>query len=214
MPIISREIATGSLQIGIWKINETSDQLMVLAKPSKSERILVNSYKNEQRKKHWLAYRALLKEMLPLTKCRVKYDRHGKPYLAGKPFHISVSHSGEFAVAIVATTPVGIDIEKISNRVERVRERFLSPAELNSIGTVNRTENLHICWGAKESLYKLNGKPEVDFQTDIHLEQFHYLCSGNGHFQASMRTCTGLEKFEISYLKIEEYMLVWASGNI
>ena len=211
MPTILKDIATGPEQIGIWKINEPSDQLKTLAKLDRAEKMIVSSYKNEQRKRHWLAYHALLKEMLPSTTCRVKYDRHGKPYLVGKPFHISVSHSGEYAVAIVANVPVGIDIEKISNRVERIQERFLSPTELNSIGVVNRTENLHICWGAKESLYKLNGKPDVDFQTDIHLEQFHYLCTGNGHFQATMQTSAGLEKFEISYRQIEDYMLVWAT---
>ncbi|MEI6898576.1 MAG: 4'-phosphopantetheinyl transferase superfamily protein [Bacteroidota bacterium] len=213
MPIILKDIATGPEQIGVWKINETSDQLMALAKLDSAEKMIVSSYKNEQRKLHWLAYRALLNEMLPLTTCRVKYDQHGKPYLDGEPFHISVSHSGEFAAIIVSDNAVGIDIEKISGRVGRVQERFLSVEELNSIGDLDRTEKLHICWGAKESLYKLNGTPEVDFQVDIHLEQFHYLCNGNGHFQATMQTLAGLEEFEISYLKFEEYMLVWATGS-
>jgi phosphopantetheinyl transferase len=110
-------------------------------------------------------------------------------------------------------TPVGIDIERIRDRIDRVAGRFLSDQEAGWVREYHRLEKLHICWGAKESLYKLNGKANVDIKTDIELEQFEYFCSENGVFRATMKTPEGTGLFTIRYSKIEDYMLVYATDQ-
>jgi phosphopantetheinyl transferase len=169
------------------------------------------AFGNELRKKHWLSYRLILQELLKGKTIKIIYTEYGKPFIPSFNGYFSVSHSGDFAVAIVSyKMAVGIDIEKIRDRIERVTERFLTREELDQAGNSNRLEKLHICWGAKESLYKLYGKPDVDLQQDIRIRPFNYLCIGEGACQATMNTPEGLGFYSVFYRKIEDYMLVWA----
>ena len=211
MPLILNHIINESTFLGVWKISETSEDLRRLVDMDENDRNYFESFGNEQRKKHWLSYRLILRELLKTDKVRIIYDEYGKPGMPDFSGHFSVSHSGDFAAAIVSyETPVGIDIERIRERIERVAERFLSAEELEQVGNNNRLERLHICWGAKESLYKLYGKPEVDFQKDIMIKPFDYLCIEEGACKAIMNTPEGVGLYNIFYKKLEGYMMVWA----
>jgi phosphopantetheinyl transferase len=141
----------------------------------------------------------------------LSYDPHGKPFLDSGSHHISVSHAGEFAAVVCSdNVVVGIDIEKMKDRVERVKERFLQKIELDTLAQENRLEQLYVFWGGKEALYKLNGKPDLDFRNDIHVHPFDYLCNTNSKCRATM-TVGGLKKdLTLFYCKIEDYMLVVA----
>jgi phosphopantetheinyl transferase len=148
---------------------------------------------------------------LPSTNTKIVYDEYGKPNMPFYKGNFSVSHSVDYAAAIVSSDlEVGIDIEKIGDRIKRVAERFLSPEELSWTGSSDPAEKLLICWGAKESIYKIAGKPDADFQKDIRIEPFDYLCIGEGACQAGMKTTGKLHHFDVCYRKIEDYMLVWA----
>ena len=52
----------------------------------------------------------------------------------------------------------GIDIEYRSDRVKRIRSRFLAPEEEQNIDTAHEEEHLLVYWCAKEALYKLAGR--------------------------------------------------------
>jgi phosphopantetheinyl transferase len=52
-----------------------------------------------------------------------------RPCLAESGLYCSVSHSSRFVVAVAHDHPVGVDIEGISNRFQRIRHLFLSPEE-------------------------------------------------------------------------------------
>jgi 4'-phosphopantetheinyl transferase EntD len=54
-----------------------------------------------------------------------------------------------------STHPVGIDIERLKDRIYRIKDRFLTIEEHKSLGETNRLEKLYVIWGAKESLYKI-----------------------------------------------------------
>ena len=141
----------------------------------------------------------------------LEYDAFGKPRLKNNGLYLSISHSGDYSAVITSKTgPVGIDIEHLKDRIYRIRERFLSGEEDRNIGEPNMLEKLYVAWGAKEALYKIYGKPEVDFQRDIFIESFDYLCGGKGQCTARMKTPEGLEAFDIFYERISDYMLVYA----
>jgi phosphopantetheinyl transferase len=155
----------------------------------------------------------ILKQLLPSQEIKIAYDDYGKPFLESSSDSISVSHSGDFSAAIVShDKTVGIDIEKVSSRIERIREKFLSPEELAGITGNHSLEMLYICWGAKESLYKLNGNPGLDFKKDIRIEPFEYLCIGEGQCKALMKVQGKVIGYDICYRKTEDYMLVYALG--
>ena len=214
MSLFKIEPLNASTQVGIWKIEETAEELSSRAILSSAEEDQLRSFKSETRKKQWLSYRILLNEMLPGNPLFLEYDLFGKPALKEHSLFLSISHSGEYAAVIISKThPVGIDIERITGRIERIRSKFLVPEEEKQIGEVNRLEKLYVIWGAKESLYKIYGRPEVEFQRDIFIESFPYLCIGKGQCRGRMKTPDGEELYTIFFERIDGYMLVYAFKN-
>jgi len=211
MPLILFEKISSDISMNAWKLEETIEDLRKNVILDYEEEDYFKSFGNEKRKKQWLGYRILLQHLLETRSLRIRYDDYGKPVLQDSDCRFSVSHSGDYAAAIInRRDDVGIDIEKIRERIERVKERFLSVEELKFINNEYRLEKLHVCWGAKESLYKLHGKPDVDLRTDIVLEQFDYLCIGKGNLGATMIASGNPGCFTIHYQRIEDYMLVYA----
>ena len=105
---------------------------------------------------------------------------NGAPFLYGEPARISVTHCpGLFAVATLAPTPdadlaefnpltaLGIDAERSDReQVLKVRDRFLSPAELEMIPADGVLLNVQ-AWTLKEALYKARLLEGLDFRKDI-----------------------------------------------
>jgi len=211
MPLILTKKINYDLSLNVWRLDETLEDLNAQVILDVEEENYLNSFGNVTRKKQWLGYRILLQHLLEGKRIKICYDQFGKPFIPGSECHLSVSHSVDYVAAIINRKGhIGIDIERIRERIERVKDRFLSEEELKNIGAEQRLEKLHICWGAKESLYKWYGKPDVDFKADMMLEQFHYLCIGKGMFRATMNLPEGIGYFTIHYQKIGDYMLVWA----
>jgi phosphopantetheinyl transferase len=208
--MLEKEIG-GQTRLGVWRIDETKEALRAEVDLNSAEEVQYESFKSEQRKKQWLSYRILLKIMLSPEPLFLEYDAYGKPRLRNSGLFLSISHSGDYSAVITSKTyPVGIDIERLKDRIHRIREKFLTVEEDQKIGEISRLEKLHIAWGAKEALYKSYGKPEVDFQRDIFIDSFDYLCCGKGQCSARMNTPEGPEKFNVFYERISGYMLVYA----
>ncbi len=55
--------------------------------------------------------------------------RYGKPKLSGAEAEISIAHSGEYAAAVAAKRPVGIDIERIRPVLRPLVYRICTPEE-------------------------------------------------------------------------------------
>src|SRR5690606_35147540 len=128
--------------------------------------------------------------------CQV--DEHGKPYLLNFPHHISLSHSYDYAAVMVSEDRlVGIDIEIIKDKIERVAKKFLSPEELDFIDPQHAIEHLYICWCAKESVYKLYGKNNVSFLNNIRLTPFHWAESGT--FKASLNLKDEHREYDVQF---------------
>jgi phosphopantetheinyl transferase len=211
MPLILKKQIDKEITLGLWRIDETKELLKEQVDLTPTEEIQYASFGSEVRKKQWLSYRILLKKILYPKPVLLEYDIHGKPRLRGHDLQLSISHSGPYSAVIVSQRiPVGIDIECIKDRIFRIKDRFLTPEEDRNIGKTNRLEKLYIAWGAKESLYKIYGRPEVDFQRDIFIDSFPYLCSGKGQCTARMKTPECNESYDVFYERISEYMLVYA----
>jgi 4'-phosphopantetheinyl transferase len=211
MPLLQKINPAPGIHAGTWQITETAGELLSLIQLSDSEAASFASFRNELRKKQWLACRALLKRMLAPMPTNLSYDLHGKPSLDSGTHHISVSHAGDYAAVVYSeNSAVGIDIEKIKDRVERIKERFLQKDELASLSPANRLEQLYVFWGGKEALYKLHGEPGVDFRNDIYIHPFDYLCNTNQHCKATLCISGRATDHTLYFQKIEDYMLVVA----
>ncbi len=125
---------------------------------------VANLRPDSRRRLEILATRCLLKEMLDGEQI-VSYDEYGAPSLTGSGQYVSISHTDGYVAVIIAGKPVGIDIERRGRRVERVRSKFMQPAEDQLVGaTPDPVLSMHLIWSAKETVFKYLGQQYYDLQ--------------------------------------------------
>lgn len=102
--------------------------------------------------------RLLLSREVGIEPKRVEilFEHSGKPYVKYENVFINYSHSGRFATAAAADTPIGIDIESLENRRQVSADRFASEREKAFIGT-DLKKYLEI-WTLKEAYFKCTGE--------------------------------------------------------
>lgn len=199
--------------IAIWHITETSDELYALLDTEKYDSQLLGM-KNEVRRAEWLAVRLLVKELFG-PEAEVAYHPTGRPYLKNSTTHISISHTKGFAaVAYHHEAPVGMDIEYLSSRVERIALRFTTRDEASYIDrhdeSVRQMYHL-INWSAKETLYKLFDSPSMaEFKEVFHIAP--YALAECGTMNATV--CNAAKTLlAVSYRTFPEFVCTWAVAS-
>ena len=154
----------------IWKITESEDELRAqLQHPELFAAKVANLKPHSRLLLEVLATRRALKELLNGEEREVLYTADGAPFLANGP-HLSISHTQGYAAVILADVPVGIDIERIGPRVERVIGQFLRPEEEITLrlsadaAAVAPNLPFHLAWSAKEAAYKVLGHDYYDLR--------------------------------------------------
>ena len=150
-------------QLEVVNLQNLPPALSVL---SERENAFFQTLKLPKRKAEWLGGRVALKRLIsayahvPLQTVEVLLQaQSGKPQLliGGKqsllPF--SITHSQGFAVAALAPHAkfLGIDLEKISPRINAWKQDFFHPTELTGEGDAFLTK----LWTQKEAVVKLLG---------------------------------------------------------
>jgi 4'-phosphopantetheinyl transferase EntD len=154
---------------GIWKIEESWEELLRLSGRQEEYRPFLHRFQSGSRKAEWLAVRLLLKELTGME-TTIAYQAGGSPYLSGSPYHISISHTrGYAAILLSRCKPVGIDIEYRSERIQKIKSRFLNGAEQHLLGEYPATASLLLCWSAKETAFKMMERKTADLQNDFHI---------------------------------------------
>jgi phosphopantetheinyl transferase (holo-ACP synthase) len=162
MPIIINQQINEDVRLIVWHITENIPQLQELVNPYVTD---LSRPKTENL--HWLSSRACIAAFFcsPFT---VNKDHANKPNLLlnGQSYHLSISHSFQYAAVIFSKhMEVGIDIEKIDERIDRVKNKFCNETELKWADT--DITKLAIIWSSKETLYKFYGKKEIDFKKQL-----------------------------------------------
>ena len=201
MPVL-KKIQSGKSEVCLWKITEQLSDFSVVSDNVESE--------HPNRNKQWMASRAAL-EALDIDVSKLKKDDYGKPYLKGKGKHLSLSHCSKYAAGITSAIPVGIDIEEITPRIERIAQRFVHDDEWQFIKKKKRLETLYLLWSAKEALYKLYGKKAVDFKNHMIAQPFK--TAKSGWFQMAFLKDTE-SLFTIQYEVYDNHTLVWVEGSL
>lgn len=138
---------------------------------------------------------------------RVDYHSTGAPFLACVPLYISISHTKDYVAVILDKRPTGIDIEYRSDRILKIRSRFMNPEEEAGIDLEHEVEHLLIHWCAKETLFKIIGQEGVDFQKHLHVNPFPYLSSGT--FKGRETRTEACREYELAYQVTPDYVLTW-----
>lgn len=196
--------------IVIWHITESPDVLYGMLATHKYDAQLAEK-RHEARRAEWLAVRLLVAEVLGTEK-EVAYHASGRPFLTDGSFHISISHTKEYAaLAYHPDKEIGADIEYISSRVERIAHRFTSSDEAAYIESQNESDRMmyHLVnWSAKETLYKLVDNPAAaDFQATFFIHP--YIIARQGALRANI-LLPNRRLVNISYILHPDYVCTWA----
>jgi len=192
---------------GIWQITEDSNQLLSLLDRKELYCPFLEKTTSERRKQEWLAARLLLKELIG-EEMPVQYDSNDAPFIPGSGYNVSISHTkGYVAVLLQKNLSAGIDIEYRSDRALRLKERFLSPEELDNLDSIDMLTHTVLYWSAKEVLFKIMGQQNVDFSEHLHIHPFHL--GATGSITASETRTDKRAVFELNYQVTSSYVWVW-----
>lgn len=136
----------------------------------------------------------------------LSYTTEGKPELKEEVCHISISHSHDKLVIICnKECATGVDIELIRDKVLKIKDKFLSVAELAE--AKDNVEKLIIYWAAKETLYKIYGLKEIEFAKHLFIHSF--ILNKEGKILGEINLDSFRKKFNLHYEKLDDYMLVY-----
>ncbi len=130
-------------------------------------------------------------------------DENGKPYLIGLNTEVSFSHSRQMVACIIdhSGQPVGIDIEERRESIKKIAHKFVKKEEGFDTGDIDL---YHKIWGAKEVLFKIYSKKELDFLNHLTVD-IQSIIIGNIHKNSYSAS------YELTCEEIDNFILVWNS---
>lgn len=211
MPIrFIKEIEDGST-LALWYIDEEEVVLKKGLKMSEAEERELSNIRAPYGRIRWLAVRRALNSLFSQDITECLKDEHGKPFVKDFDGYISLSHSNEYAIAIMHPEhPVGVDIEIVQPKIKRIKRKFMTDKELSFIQEEHEIEQLYACWCAKESIFKWQGRKGISLKQNIDIVPFEY--QHEGQLQARLNTSEGSQLLTVEYEKLEGYFLAYVSN--
>ena len=206
MSLFSNIRLENGLQVVVWNLTETLEELTEQTPLTASEKESWDAISVPAKKREFLAGKYVLERacaLLNITYRGMEKDEHGKPHLAGREYEISLTHTEDFiAVVFSRHYPVGIDLEKPREQIFRILPRLYTPEEVAAVN--GDLDKATVYWSAKEALYKLYGKRSVDFRRHLKLSGSQEELEGLIEINGTRISC----RFYIT--RILEYFLVVA----
>jgi phosphopantetheinyl transferase len=207
MAIIMNEQFECGCQLAIWKITEDYNALLSRITLTREELDMLERFSHMPRKIEWLSVRVLLNEMTS-TPLSIYYNENRKPFIKGNSYYISISHSRDLtSIMLSREKRVGIDLEYMSHRIGSISHRFINENDVVTDDEEQRKYHLYIHWCAKEALYKICDKQNINFRDNLTIEPFQPLEKGvlRGRVQNPSRN----EIFNMNYFSLGNYVVVW-----
>ena len=208
--ITEKNTSANGITIVTWDISEDINTLLDILELDPDTIEEISHFTSDKRKLEYLAVRCAIKQLSGGRMPRIKYLPCGMPYLADHSMQIGVSHTGHYATVIThSTTPVSIDIERIGDKVGRVKSKFLHTDELQNIDMRSEKIHLTILWAAKEAVYKIMGVEAVDYINQIRIEPFQPYMEGT--IVANEFATEAKASYNLHYKVYPEYVVVWTN---
>ncbi|MFC2138835.1 4'-phosphopantetheinyl transferase family protein [Bacteroidota bacterium] len=207
MGILIKKYVDTDVLLGLWDITEDYETLITDLKLNQEDLKILNSFNNDNRKLEWLSVRKLLAE-LTNSEIDIIYNNERKPFLSDKSYNISISHSKNFtSILLSKQKKVGIDLEFMSHRIRKISHKFINENEKITTNPDLHKYHLYIHWCAKEALYKICDKQEINFKDNITLEPFEpTVC---GLVKGYVKTNHINECFDLNFFRLNSYIIAW-----
>ncbi len=184
-----------------FNLNELQKKTVI----TKEESLKINSFKSEKRKIEWLSIRLALQQKFGKN---ILLEYQGKKPFINKKKHFSLSHSNNMLALIDSNKhTIGIDIEKISPKIESLCEKFIHKEEKELI--FNKEKSIltkHLIWCAKEAIYKSQNSNEIKFNQNIIINNINYK---KNTAKGTLLFNNQKKYFLIQFKKINSYLLVF-----
>ncbi|RZM29642.1 MAG: 4'-phosphopantetheinyl transferase superfamily protein [Pedobacter sp.] len=214
MPVVFTKHIDEHTILSVWKIEETEQELLAGLQLKVHELDFIASLNSGKRLLHWLSTRLLLRTMLKTSDyIDMGLDDHGKPFLVNRDYHISLSHSFDYAAVMISKDKqVGVDIELVKEKVLRIKNKFMTDAELEGLQSANDINALYICWCAKEAIFKWYGRKGLEFKRDMVIQPFS--AADQGSVETTVMLPEEQRELTVHYFKVDEaYMLGYVAAK-
>lgn len=160
-------IRSGSTDIHLLKF-EPFDPNNELDKLTTEELERMKSFTSRSRQMEFVATRILRHQLFGFE--HIHYDTHGAPFIESEGY-ISISHTHRYVgIALNKDHTVGLDLETHRPTIANVQHKFLNEHEKTVFDTSSYIEMTKV-WSAKEALYKLAGRKQITFKTELLLNK-------------------------------------------
>lgn len=206
MTLIMNNITEDDCILGLWKIEEDFDNLFSKVSLEVDEIKTLSNFKNAPRQLEWLSVRALL-NCLTGKDSRIVYNEEHKPFLFDNSYNISISHSQKFTSILLSQhKKVGIDLEYMSHRINKIAHKFINEKEVISLDKSQEALHLYIHWCAKEALYKICDKKDINFKDNLTIKPFEI--STTGIIEGIHHNIDIYEEYSLKYMVMDNYVIV------
>ena len=207
MGILFKENINSECTLGIWNITESYSELYSKVVLQDEEIKTLDSFGSDARKIEWLSVRVLLRELTG-KELTIIYNGNRKPFIKGNSYQISISHSNNLtAVLISKDKKVGLDLEFMSGKISKVADKFINDKESITTNPELQKYHLYLHWCAKEAMYKICDKQDINFRDGLTIYPFRP--DEHGFMKGHILNGNGEEDIELEYLQHENYALVW-----
>jgi len=163
MPFNQELLQINQIGIHLLHFNEF-DPFHYLDQLTLNEQERFFSFKHLNRKREFVATRILRHRLFGFE--HIHYDENGAPYIKQEGY-ISISHAPNVVgIAISKYFKIGLDLEMVREKSLLVKHKFLSQDETSKLALGSMVEMTKV-WSGKEVLYKLAGRKEIHFKTEL-----------------------------------------------
>lgn len=194
----------------LWEITESTAMMSTLLHQRLHD---FGATAQHRENKHWLASRLAILEYFKNEEVDLIKDEFNKPHLHvdDQEWFISITHSFEMAAVLISRDgKVAVDLERMDERINRVKNKFCSGPELvfaESCGSEARC--LALIWAAKETMYKWYGKKELDFKKNLHVHPFGSNGGFPGQINGRIQKGTYFSEHTIKTDQIGDFVMTW-----
>jgi 4'-phosphopantetheinyl transferase len=209
MGVFFNRLVNDDCHLGIWQITESYEELISRLNLLPEELSTLNGFQNQQRKLEWLSVRVLINELLT-RESRIIYNAEHKPFLYDYSHNISISHSKNLTSILLSKNKrVGIDLEFMSHQIMNISHKFINPNEYITDDANLKKLHLYIHWCAKEAMYKICDKQDINFKQNLIIEPFNV--THEGTLNGNLTNIHGNETFLLNYFLLDNYVIVWCN---
>ena len=209
MPQIFSTNLQPSGNILLWQAEEESDWFKEQLDLVPSLWVEYDSLANQAIRHRWLASRYAVQQLSHASPLELIKDQSGRPYLGVERKPLSLSHCEGFVAAIYADISVGIDVERISFRVQKIKNYFMRDEELDLFGEEN--EALILAWSAKESIYKWFGEKHLGYKSQLCIRSIDFI---GQEMEIEINTKDHNLIQPVFFRQDSEKVLTWTLGEI